>query len=180
MVASEAPEQQHEDRHRHDPGQLKSYQISLEKCVNGRAGRAPCSMGTLVVKEIVASETPERSISLKCVPLKRESNTQRSEIEPLIGGVKHQQHAKSMKSSLSLAQKTYIFQKSASTTLRCFTGYHFNTHKSRHCSGSTPFQTCNEKPYTGTRVPIEVLENVTFQQNWPRLCFWERGSGPGF
>ena len=28
--------------------------------------------------------------------------------------------------------------------------------------------------------PIEVLENVTFQQNWPRLYFWERGSGLGF
>ena len=105
VVASEAPEQQREDRHPHEPGQLKSQQIASEKCVNGRAGRAPRSMGTLVVNEIVASETPERSISLKCVPVKRESNTQRSEIEPLIGGMKHQQHAKSMKSSLSLAQK---------------------------------------------------------------------------
>ena len=28
------------------------------------------------------------------------------------------------------------------------------------------FQTFDEKPCTGTRMPIEVLENVTFQQNW--------------
>ena len=62
-------------------------------------------MGTLVVNEIVASETPERSISLKCVPVKRESNTQGSEIEPLIVGMKHQRNAKSMKSTLLLAQK---------------------------------------------------------------------------
>ena len=31
-----------------------------------------------------------------------------------------------------------------------------------------------------TTIPIEVLENVTFQQNWPREYFWERGSGPSF
>ena len=64
--------------------------------------------------------------------------------------------------------KTYIFQKSASTTLWCFTGYHFNAHKSRHCSGSTPFQTFSEKPCTGTVTPIDLLENKAFQQNWPR------------
>ena len=67
------------------------------------------------------------------------------EIEPLIG------------------TKTYISQKSASTTLRCFTGYHFNAHKSRHCSGSTTFQTFSEKRHTGTATPIEVLENKAFQ-----------------
>ena len=49
------------------------------------------------------------------------------EIDPLIG------------------TKTYIFQKSASTTLRCYTGYHFNEDKSRRCSESTPFQTFYEK-----------------------------------
>ena len=63
MLASEAPEQQREDRHPHEIGQLKSQQISWEKCVNGRAGGAPRSMGTLVVNEIVASETPERPTS---------------------------------------------------------------------------------------------------------------------
>ena len=105
LVASEAPEQQREDRHPHEPGQLKSHQIASEKCVIGRAGQAPRGMRTFVVNEIVTSETPERSISLKCVPVKHESNTQRSEIEPLIGGMKHQRHAKSMKSSQSLAQK---------------------------------------------------------------------------
>ena len=60
VLASEAPEQQREDRHPHEQGQLKSQQISSQKCVNGRAGGAPRSMGTLVVNEIVASETPER------------------------------------------------------------------------------------------------------------------------
>ena len=85
MLASEAPEQQREDRHPHEPGQLKSQQISLEKCVNGRAGRAPRSMGTLVVNEIVASDTPERSTSLKCVPVKHQSNTRASEIQNLYG-----------------------------------------------------------------------------------------------
>ena len=59
VVASEAPEQQRDDPHPHEPGELKSQQISLEKCVNGPAGRAPRSMGTLVVNEIAASETPE-------------------------------------------------------------------------------------------------------------------------
>ena len=63
-----------------------------------------------------------------------------------------------------LGTKTNICQKSALTTLWCFTGYHFNAHKSRHCSGSTPFQTFSEKPCTGPPIPIEVLENVTFQQ----------------
>ena len=59
IAASEAPEQQREDRHPHEPGQLASEQISSEKCVNGRAGREPRSMGMFVVNEIVASETPE-------------------------------------------------------------------------------------------------------------------------
>ena len=85
MLASETPEQQREDRHPHEPGQLKSQQIALEKCVIGRAGGAPRSMGTLVVNGIVASETPERSMSLKCVPVKRESNTQASAIEHSYG-----------------------------------------------------------------------------------------------
>ena len=85
VVASEAPEQQREDRHPHEQGQLKSQQISSQKCVNGRAGGAPRSMGTLVVNEIVASETPERSKSSKCVPVKHESNTQTSEIEHSYG-----------------------------------------------------------------------------------------------
>ena len=66
VVASETPEQQREDRHPHEPGQLKSQHISMEKRVNGRAGRAPRSMGTLVVNEIVASETPEHQKCVKC------------------------------------------------------------------------------------------------------------------
>ena len=59
VVASKAPEQQREDRHPLEPGQLKSEQISSEKCVYERGRRAPRSMGTLVVNEVVASETPE-------------------------------------------------------------------------------------------------------------------------
>ena len=82
MLASETPEQRREDRHRHEPGQLKSQQLASEKCVIGRAGRAPCSMRTFVVNEMVASETPEQSMLLKCWPVKRESNTQASVIEP--------------------------------------------------------------------------------------------------
>ena len=82
MLASEAPEQQCEDRHPHEIGQLKSQQISWQKCANGRAGGEPRSMGTLVVNEIVASETPEQSMLLKCWPVKHESNTQASVIEP--------------------------------------------------------------------------------------------------
>ena len=82
MLASETPEQQREDRHPHEQGQLKSQQISSQKCVNGRAGGAPRSMGTLVVNEVVASETPEQSMLLKCWPVKHESNTQVSVIEP--------------------------------------------------------------------------------------------------
>ena len=62
-------------------GQHKSQQIPLEKCVNGRAGRAPRCMGAFVVNETVASETPQQSMSLKCVPVKHESNTQTSEID---------------------------------------------------------------------------------------------------
>ena len=62
-------------------------------------------MGAFLVNEIVASETPEQSMSLKCVPVKHESNTQASEIEPSIGEDQHQRNAKSMKSSLTLAQK---------------------------------------------------------------------------
>ena len=81
MLASETPEQRREDRHRHEPGQLKSQQIALEKCVIGRAGRAPRSMRMFVVNEIVASETPEQSMLLKCWPVKHESNTQAGVIE---------------------------------------------------------------------------------------------------
>ena len=65
----------------------KNSKNELEKCVNDRAGRAPRCMGALVVNEIVASETPERSKSLKCVPVKRESNTQASEIQNRSGRV---------------------------------------------------------------------------------------------
>ena len=59
MLASEAPEQQREDRHPHEIGQLKSQQISSQKCVNGRAGGAPRSMGELDINERVANEAPE-------------------------------------------------------------------------------------------------------------------------
>ena len=105
VVASEAPEQQREDRHPHEPGYRKSKHISLEKCVNGRAGGVPRSMGTLVVNDTVASETPERSISLKCVSVKRESNTQASEIEPDKGTNNMHFSTKCVKSSLTRAQK---------------------------------------------------------------------------
>ena len=111
VVASEAPEQQREDRHPHEPGQLKSQQIASEKCVIGRAGRAPRIMRTLVVNEIVASETLERSMLLKCWPVKHESNTQGSEIETLIVGATHLREGKPMKSSLSLAEKHTFFKK---------------------------------------------------------------------
>ena len=80
VVASKGPEQQREDRHPHEPGQFKSQQIASEKCVIGRAGRAPRSMRTFVVNEIVASETPEHSMLLKCWPVKHESNMLASEI----------------------------------------------------------------------------------------------------
>ena len=76
--------------------------------------------------------------------------------------------------------KKLIFQTSASKTLWWFTGYYFSDHKSPHCSESTSFKAFNEKPCTATPTPIEVLENVTFQQIWPRLAIWEHGSGPGF
>ena len=76
--------------------------------------------------------------------------------------------------------KTYFFQKSASTTLWCFTGYHFNDQKSRRCSGSTRLHNFSEKPCTGTPALIDFLESKACQQNWPRQYFWERGSGQGF
>ena len=50
-------------------------------------------------------------MSLKCVPVKHESNTQGSEIEPLIMGMKHQRNAKSMKTSLLFAQKQTFSKK---------------------------------------------------------------------
>ena len=105
MLASEAPEQQREDRHPHEQGPHESQQIQLEKCVNGRAGRAPRCMRAFVVNEILASETPQQSMSLKCVPVKHESNTQTSKIEHSYGESSHKRNAKSMKSSLSLAEK---------------------------------------------------------------------------
>ena len=82
MLASEAPEQQREDRHPHEQGPHKSQQIQLEKCVIGRAGRAPRSMRTFVVNEILASETPERTKTLECVPVKFGRNAPAS-------GIKH-------------------------------------------------------------------------------------------
>ena len=85
IVASEAPERPTSSTKRHEAGGAKNSKNELEICVNGRAGRAPQRMGALVVNEIVASETPERSMSLNCVPVRHESNTQASEIEPLIG-----------------------------------------------------------------------------------------------
>ena len=85
IVASEAPERPTSSKKRHEAGRAKNSKNELEKCVNGREGRAPRCMGAFLVNEIVASETPERSMSLKCVPVKRESNTQASGIEPLIG-----------------------------------------------------------------------------------------------
>ena len=84
IVASETPERSMSLQNRHEAGAPKNNKITLQKYVSERAGRAPRCMGTLLVNEIVASETPERSMSLKCVPVKLASNTQASEIEPLI------------------------------------------------------------------------------------------------
>ena len=76
--------------------------------------------------------------------------------------------------------KTYFIQKSASTTLRCFTGYHFNAHKSRHCSGSIPFDSFAEKTNTGTVMSMEVLENIAFEHIWPRTGFLGRSFRTNF
>ena len=62
-------------------------------------------LAQLFVNEMIASEAPQQSMSLKCVPVQHESNTQGSEIKPLIVRMKHQRNGKSMKSSLLLAQK---------------------------------------------------------------------------
>ena len=85
IVASETPERPMSLTNRHEAGGAKNNKNELEKCVNGRAGRAPRCMGAFVVNEIVASETPQQSMSLKCVPVKHESNTQTSEIEHSYG-----------------------------------------------------------------------------------------------
>ena len=66
-----------------------------------------------------------------------------------------------------IGTKTNIFQKSASTTLRCFTGYHFNEHKSHHCSGSTPFQTLSEKPCTGNHRSDRSVGKQNISANLP-------------
>ena len=105
IVASEAPERPTFSKKRHEAGRAKNSENELEKCVYGRAGRAPRCMRALLVNEIVASEAPERSMLLICVPVKHESNTPASEIEPPIVENQHQRNRKSMKSSLSLAQK---------------------------------------------------------------------------
>ena len=129
-------------------------------------------MGTLVVNEIVASETPERSKSAKCMPVKHESNTQRSEIEPLIVGMKHQRNAKSMKSSLLLAQK-HTFSKKVLRQRSYVSLAIISTHTSRATAvGARLFKLLVKNlTYTGTPTPIEVLENVTFQQNCAREYF---------
>ena len=126
IVASEAPERPN----RHEAGGGKISKNELEKCVNGRAGRAPRCMGALVVNEIVASETPERSMSLHCVPVKHESNTQASEIEPLTGENQHRRNAKSMKSSLLLAEK-HTFSKKVLRQRSCVSLAIISTHTSR-------------------------------------------------
>ena len=122
-------------------------------------------MRALLVNEIVASETPERSMLLICVAVKHESNTPSSEIEPAIVENQHQRNRKSMKSSLSLAQK-HTFSK---TVLRQRSGVSLaiiSTHTSRATAvGARLFKLLVKKPCTGTVNAIEVLENITFPEN---------------
>ena len=56
-----------------------------------------------------------------------------------------------------------------------------STHTSRATAvGARLFKLLVKNLVPETTIAIEVLENVTFQQNWPRQYFWERGSGLGF
>ena len=132
-------------------------------------------MGALLVNEIVASETPERSMSLKCVPVKHESNTQASEIEHSIGENSHQRNAKSMKSSLLFAQKQ-TFSTKVLRQRSCVSLAIISTTTSRATAvGARLFKLLVKNLVPETPAPIEVLENKAFQQNWLRLAVLERG-----
>ena len=48
---------------RQEAGRAKNTKNELEKCVNGRAGRAPRCMRALLVNGLVASETREQHAS---------------------------------------------------------------------------------------------------------------------
>ena len=68
--------------------------------------------------------------------------------------------------------KTLNFQCVASTSLSCFTGYHFSDQQSRQRSGSILFPSFYVKPCTATGIPMEVLENVAREHFWGRLrCY---------
>ena len=62
-----------------------------------------------------------------------------------------------------LRTEKYMFEKSAATTLRYFTGYYFNDEGS--CSESALLSASHEKVYTGSGLRITVLENIRPEQN---------------
>ena len=68
---------------------------------------------------------------------------------------------------LSLA-KTFKWNLHAQNDTKCFTGYHFNDQALRHTNESTTSCVRAEKANTSTRRPLELLENVTDEQNQPR------------
>ena len=114
--------------------------------------------------------------SARCQWNTSQGNIRAIEIEPPVGTknlhvsnsrneLEKKANTKTSEIECPVETKKYFFQTSASKTLWCFTGYYFSDHKSRRCSENTSFQFFHEKPCTGRASPIEMWENVTFEQN---------------
>ena len=85
-----------------------------------------------------------------------------------------------MKSSLILAEK-HAFSKKVQRQRSGVSLAIISTHTSRATAvGARLFKLFMKNLVPETANPIELLENVTFEQILPRQWFWERGSGPSF
>ena len=105
-------------------------------------------MGSVLVSEVLASETSERSMSLECVPVKHRSNMQTSDAQNLFGGRQHQREAKLSKSSLPRGLESTFFKTVLQHRSRASLAITSATESRRSAAGAPDHLPVNEKVST--------------------------------
>ena len=105
-------------------------------------------MGSVLVSEVLASETSERSMSLECVPVKHRSNMQTSDAQNLFGGRQHQREAKLSKSSLPRGLESTFFKMVLQHRSRASLAITSATESRRSAAGAPDHLPVNEKVST--------------------------------
>ena len=165
MVASEARERRRREPSRRAKRTSQTEQKAWEIFSKEGRRRAPRCMRDVLIFHVVASETSERALSLRCQRVKLQSNTRASEIQSLSGGRLHQRQAKLIESRLTRGLKHAFRTPAHKTSPNASLAITSATSRRATLHESTRSCVFSEKPWSAHPAHIEVLENVTPEQN---------------